>query len=78
MTMTSGALVRLMNSCEPHLEQNCFRRFLDEANSERSFSPEISSDAAGTAAFVEKAAPCALRHIEQWQFSVNAIGAETL
>ena len=65
MTTTSGALVRLMNSCDPHFEQNSFLRFLDEANSERNSLPEILTEFVGTAAFVEKAAPCALRHIEQ-------------
>jgi len=63
--MTSGALVRLMNSCDPHFEQNSFLRFSDEANSERNSSPVISTESAGTAAFVEKAEPCAFRHIEQ-------------
>ena len=76
--MISGALVRLMKSCEPHFEQNLLSRFVDEANSVRNSSPVILTDAVGTTVFVEKAAPCALRHIEQWQFSVNVTGAETV
>jgi hypothetical protein len=69
MMVPSGAFSRLMNSCEPHFEQNIFSRFGDERYEVRCSEPSILSALVGTSALVEKAAPWAFLHMEQWQFS---------
>ena len=65
-----------MKSWEPHFEQNNFSRFADDLYDERLSAPTMDKAAVGTKAFVEKAAPWALRHIEQWQFSAWVISVE--
>lgn len=66
MTVNSGPLRRRMNNCDPHFEQKHLRRFADDSYSEMKAAPAVTVRAAvGTTEFVEKAAPCALRHMEQ-------------
>ena len=55
-----------MNNFDPHFEQKHLRRFADDSYSEMKAAPAVTVRAAvGTTEFVEKAAPCALRHMEQ-------------
>ena len=77
MTVPSSALSRLTNSWEPHFEQNIFSRFGDERYEVRCWEPSIFSALVGTSALVEKAAPWAFLHMEQWQFSAWLISVAT-
>jgi hypothetical protein len=55
-----------MNSCDPQLEQKHFRRLGDDSYSDMKSTPDVTMSASvATTEFVENAAPCALRHIEQ-------------
>src|SRR5207253_2305255 len=75
-TVISGRFVRRMNSCEPQREQKHLRRFGDDSYSDSMSAPDVMRRASvATTVLVEKAAPWALRHIEQWQCSANANGA---
>lgn len=75
-TITSGRFVLRMNSWEPHFGQKHLRRFGEDSYSEIASAPRVMRKAGvGTTVLVENAAPCALRHIEQWQCSANVKGA---
>ena len=65
-----------MKSCEPHLQQKHFWRFADDWYSLMDSAPDVTMKASvATSALVENAAPCAFRHIEQWQCSAVPSGA---
>jgi hypothetical protein len=65
-----------MNNCDPHLEQKHLRRLEDDSYSAIIAAPDVTvREPVGMTEFVENAAPCALRHMEQWQCSAIPSGA---
>src|SRR5471032_2348870 len=75
-TVECASPARRMNKCEPHLAQKHFSRLADEAYSATRSAPTVTESAAvGTTMLAENAPPCALRHIEQWQYSPAGSGA---
>lgn len=67
-----------MNSCDPHWEQNNLSRFGEDRYELRCSDPRTCRVSVATTALVENAAPCALRHMVQWQFSAWVISAVTV
>jgi hypothetical protein len=65
-TVNAGPSSRRMKSWDPHLAQKHLRRLGDDSYSEITAAPDVTVSASlGTNAFVENAAPCALRHMVQ-------------
>ena len=65
-TVNSGSSSRRMKSCEPHFEQKHLRRLGEDSYSDIKAAPDVTVKAlVATTTFVENAAPCAFRHMEQ-------------
>jgi len=76
--MTLFRSIRSAINCEPQLEQNQRSFPGDDSNALIRSWPFVQRKLwRGTAAMDEKAAPCALRQLSQWQWPIGPIAEST-